>query len=153
MSWVDDFMNATYEPSRVVKVTKPKGKRRPEDILQEGICTFLNHALPKDAWYCSIPNGSVLRGDETQRKIQMSRLKATGLTVGAPDLIMFYQARPYAFEVKIPTGRLSPSQVEVAERLLKAGVRYSVITSTEHLQEYLLQQGVPLRARVGSLFK
>ena len=36
----------------------------------------------------SIPNGSVLAGDARARAIQMARLKATGLRVGFPDLML-----------------------------------------------------------------
>lgn len=36
----------------------------------------------------SIPNGSVLAGDAKARAIQMARLKATGLRVGYPDLML-----------------------------------------------------------------
>lgn len=154
MSWVDEFVNNPPGYSEPAKPKKTKGKRRPEDILQETVCTFLNHALPKDAWYCSIPNGAVLRGDERQRKIQMSRLKATGLKPGAPDLIMFWSRAAFSFELKTPTGRLSDNQRDVAASLILAGVKHYVITSVDQLQTILLdQEGVPLRARVGSLFR
>lgn len=36
----------------------------------------------------AIPNGAVLAGDAKHRAIQMSRLKATGLRPGVPDLML-----------------------------------------------------------------
>lgn len=68
----------------------------------------------------SIPNGSFLAGDAQKRGIQMRRLKATGLRVGVPDLLLAV-TRPYFsglwMEMKRRDGKPSPDQVEMIDLL------------------------------------
>ncbi len=79
----------------------------------------------------AIPNGSWLAGDARQRAIQMSRLKATGLRVGVPDLFL---ALPCVWfhglfvEMKRSVGgRVSDDQRDMA--LLLESRHYQVVTS------------------------
>jgi hypothetical protein len=144
--FVTEFLSTPYrEPPKVAP--KPKGKRRPEDVLQEGVATYLKRALPRTAWFCAIPNGAVLKGDSKQRSIQMARLKATGLKVGAPDLMVFYNSRALAIELKVD-GALSDSQQRVQVDLEACGVPYTVARTIDNVQDFLAAQGVPLLARV-----
>lgn len=119
---------------------------RPEDQLQASICQFLDRALPDDAWYCAIPNGSVLAGAPAKRAMQMNKLKRTGLKVGAPDLFVVYGGFFYAIELKAGKGKQSDSQQSVAGEINHAGGYYSIVRSLEECEAFLLAMCVPLRA-------
>lgn len=121
---------------------------RPEDLLQKSVCEHLDVALPSSAWYCSVPNGSVLAGDPQQRGRQMNKLKATGLKVGAPDLVICWNGRFIGIELKVGKGALSDNQWKVSDRITLAGGLWSVCRSLGDVEAFLDMIGVPLRARL-----
>ena len=121
---------------------------RDEDIVQKNICTFLDAALPPDSYYCSIPNGSVLAGNPTRRAMQMNKLKKTGLKLGAPDLFILARGRFFAIEVKSDTGKLSDNQRTTSDKIIEAGGGWCMVRSTADVEQFLLSQGVALRATV-----
>ena len=111
---------------------------RPEDVLQKVVCQYLDRALPAEAWYCAIPNGAVLAGNPRQRGMQMNKLKATGLKVGAPDLMIFHDGCFYAIELKAGDGKQNANQIAVAERIRTAGGEYYVCRSLEDVEAVVL---------------
>jgi len=119
---------------------------RPEDHLQASICQFLDRALPTDAWYCSVPNGSVLAGTPAKRAMQMNKLKRTGLKVGAPDLFVLFMGQFLALEVKSPKGVVSDNQKITATDIRLAGGAYTIVRSVDDVEDELLAFGIPLRA-------
>jgi len=121
---------------------------RPEDILQKSVCGHLDVALPSSAWYCSIPNGSVLAGDPQQRGRQMNKLKSTGLKVGAPDLVICWSGRFIGIELKAGKGALSDNQKDVSDKITLAGGFWSCCRSLADVEAFLMMLGVPLRARL-----
>lgn len=121
---------------------------RPEDIIQKNICSFLDKALPKDAWYFSCPNGSVLAGNPKQRGMQMNKLKATGLKPGAPDLFVLVRGVLFGFEVKTDTGRLAASQKDVCDKIISAGGIWALVRSIGDVERCLVDNGVTLHATV-----
>jgi hypothetical protein len=124
---------------------------RPEDALQQQVCSYLERALPRTSYWCAIPNGAVLAGDKVSRARQMAKLKRTGLRPGAPDLIVLHDGRLLAIELKVASGKLSDAQKESCDAIVQAGGGYAVCRSVEEVESYLAGHGVPLRARMLSL--
>ena len=60
--------------------------------------------------------------------------------VGVPDLLVGYQGRLYALEVKRPGGRLSPVQSKVIEEIRASGCIAARVESVEEVDK-LLQNG------------
>ena len=119
---------------------------RPEDALQQQVCSYLEQALPRASYWCAIPNGAVLAGDKAARGRQMSRLKKTGLRPGAPDLIVLHDGRLLAIELKAGAGKLSDAQEAACDAIVEAGGGYTVARSIDDVERYLRSYDVPLRA-------
>lgn len=79
----------------------------------------------------SVPNGG------TRNMIEAVKLKATGLTLGIPDMICLYNG-PIGFEFKTETGTLSPAQVRVHLQWFAAGIPVHVVRSVEDAISILL---------------
>ena len=54
----------------------------------------------KNIFSFSIPNGSILKGNQVQRAIQMRKLKAEGLEVGASDVVVMLKDKILFIEMK-----------------------------------------------------
>ena len=86
----------------------------------------------------SCNNGAVLAGGPKQRAIQMNTLKAAGLTVGWPDLIVYGpKGKTGLIEVKLEGEQLEPKQVEVHAWLSDWGHKVAVCRSIEDVEETL----------------
>lgn len=149
--FVDMFLNTPYvPPARKPAAPKTPRKKRnahPEDDLQKAIVKFLRASLPRPSWYCSVPNGAVLKGTKHQRMMQMERLKAAGLRNGAPDLLVFWNGRAFGIEVKAGSSQ-AESQKEAQRDLEAAGIPYTIAKSIFDVELFLRKHGVPLRASV-----
>ena len=123
---------------------KPRKERAPsmeptEHAMQVGVIQWWNlackgYGLPRFALF-AIPNAAILRGDQTQRAIQMNYMKAEGLRTGAPDLILAAARQGYhslMIEMKRgKEGRVSPDQHEFHHYLRNAGYWVEVPRSAE----------------------
>lgn len=121
---------------------------RPEDALQQQVCSYLEQSLPRASYWAAIPNGSVLAGDKAARGRQMNRLKRTGLRPGAPDLFVVHDGRFLAIELKAGAGKLSDAQEAACDAIVAAGGGYTVARSVDAVERFLADHGVPLRARM-----
>lgn len=112
---------------------------RPETQLQRSIRARL--AL-RGFESVHVPNGATLRGDFDQRRRQMANLKADGLRVGFPDLIVYGGAgRIGHIEVKCEGKYQGPSQRECQRWLEGLGHSYAVCRSQEDVDETLAKWG------------
>lgn len=121
---------------------------RPEDAIQKSIVEYLARALPADSYVFAIPNGTVLAGDRVARAIQARKLKATGMSPGAPDIGVIVRGQFIGLEVKSDSGRLQPCQKAASDQIFAAGGLYSVVRSQGDAERYLRSCGVQLRASV-----
>jgi hypothetical protein len=131
-------------------------RRRPEDSFQRSVCAFLEIALPHDATWFAVPNGGV------RSPIEAAIMKGLGVKAGAPDILCFWSGRGFAIELKRPpvvlkSGKVSSAKPDVSDaqeamhaRLQAAGVPVCVAQSLEAVADFLVGEGVPLRARVGA---
>lgn len=55
-------------------------------------------------------------------------------SVGAPDICVIHNGKFIGLEVKQPTGKQSPGQIEFERKILNAGGFYYVVTSINDVQ-------------------
>lgn len=65
-----------------------------------------------------------------------ARMRATGLTKGAPDLVVLKDnARCIFLELKTPTGKRSPEQEAFAETIQRLGFEYRLVRSVDDIKD------------------
>jgi len=121
-----------------------------ETRLQFEVVKYLRRILPPDVvfWHC--PNGGQM--SEAWRKM----LGGLGVFPGASDLMLVYQGRFYAIELKtaadplrgVSKGYQSPAQKVFQAAVEAAGARYVVARHTDDVRDALALWGVPTREKV-----
>ena len=100
---------------------------RPETVIQREVRKVLAQ-LGFEAVH--VPNGAVLAGDPQQRARQMKSLKADGLMVGFPDLLVYGTGgRIGHFEIKTAKGGQNDNQVRTQTWMQAWGHKYAVVRS------------------------
>ncbi len=115
-----------------------------EHVEQMLVCNWLDARYP-DIVFFSVPNGAKLGGSEGQRYGMVNKLKAEGMTPGAPDLVILAARGKFhgcLVEMKrIKGSKLSENQREFLARAEASGfytiVGYGYVNATELLEEYL----------------
>jgi len=113
---------------------------RNEDALQIAAVKFLHHALPEGAVYTGIEHAGQIS------MIQGAIRKAKGVRRGLSDLMIWWQGRFIAIELKTAKGVVSDSQREFAAGIVGAGFQYHLCRSLSDVEAALLHAGMPLRA-------
>lgn len=119
-----------------------------ERQVQRAILQMCGVCFP-DVYIHHSPNGSKLASNERDRQVAGGILRGDGMKAGWPDLICLWApGRGAMLEVKRPkTGRLTPDQIAVHERLRNIEWPVATVTSPEEAYEFLLSCGAPCRAR------
>ena len=113
---------------------------KPESALQRSIRSYLARVGIDSV---AVPNGAHLAGDRQARIRQMAAMKADGLRVGFPDLLL-YPRRITAighFEIKTEGGKLSPAQTDCIAWLQGIGHRVAVVRSIDDARDTLTEWG------------
>jgi hypothetical protein len=115
-----------------------------EDQLQAQIVTLTRNNY--DCIIFSIPNGGF------RNKLEASKLKATGLLAGIPDLIITYNEHQndcgggiVFIELKTEKGKLSEQQELIHRKLRSHNHRVFIIRTLQEYQELLTTLQVPLK--------
>lgn len=114
-------------------MTDAKPRRgQPEAIIQRAIIDRLR-------WHgclvMAVPN-------EGRRSLANGRrMKANGLTAGAPDLLVYRAGRHALLEVKAGKGRVSDAQSEMHARLAAQGWPVHVVRSQDEAMDALRSEG------------
>jgi hypothetical protein len=117
---------------------KPAAKPS-EKIIQRQVIAAL-HA--RGITTAHVPNGSVLAGGPRERAMQVAALKANGMRVGFPDLVLLHtNGRVGFFEVKREGEKLGENQVHWQGALEMLGHRHAVVRSVEDVAEALAEWG------------
>lgn len=112
---------------------------RPETALQRQIRA---HLEARGLKVVHVPNGVTLAGGPKQRAMQMNSLKADGLCVGFPDLVVYGGARRIGhIEVKLEGEKQSETQVKCQSWLEAMGHSYAVCRSIADVDETLAKWG------------
>ena len=112
---------------------------------QRAIVELLDAAYP-EVLYFSVPNGAVLGWSDDERaraKREWSKLRFLGAKTGVADLILLTRyGKPIALEVKSPTGKLSPEQVEWKMEWTRHEGLYAVVRSQDDVIAALAGWGI-----------
>lgn len=112
---------------------------RPETALQREIRAHLEKLGLK---VVHVANGVTLAGGPKQRAIQMNSLKADGLCVGFPDLVVYGTGRKIGhIEVKLEGEKQTPTQVDCEGWLKAMGHSYAVCRSVADVEDTLIAWG------------
>ena len=112
---------------------------RQETIIQRDM---LKHIKGLGFKAVHVPNGAVLAGGPGKRARQMNSLKADGLCVGFPDLLIYGPDGKQAhIEVKQEGGKQLASQEAVEAWLTHWGHHYAVCRSNADVTESLAEWG------------
>lgn len=119
-------------------MTKLK-RKHPEKALQKACAEFLARALPKDAYFSSIPGGE---GRAT---------RTPGYAAGCCDIFVLYDGKFYGFELKAKYRKPTPEQKKGAEAVRRAGGWQGTIYNVAEMQDVLiLVGGIKLRAKISA---
>ena len=115
---------------------KPKKKRKDEEHkIQVAFVDWFRLKFPKKKLLLfAVPNGAKLAGTPQQRAMQMNRLKAEGLTVGAADLFLSIPSADLAglyIETKTEIGTQSKVQKEFEAAVVAEGFGYVIVKSLD----------------------
>lgn len=66
------------------------------------------------------------------------KLMNIGVLAGVSDLILTFRGKTYYCEVKTPTGRQKPSQIEFEKHIKQTGHEYFIVRSLDEFQAWLL---------------
>lgn len=112
---------------------------RPETKIQRAMLKHIR-ALGFEAVH--VPNGAVLAGNPKRKAIQMNALKADGLMVGFPDLLIYGPNGKHGLiEVKAEGGKQQASQQAVEAWLSGWGHHYAVCRSDDDVTEAMTEWG------------
>jgi len=109
-----------------------------ERDLHRAVAAYLDAALPKDAYWTTIPGGD---GRAT---------RAPGYKPGCPDLLVAWNGITVLIELKTERGRLSDAQKETFEQIFLAGLRGGVCRSVDEVFASLKTFGIPLKSRIAA---
>lgn len=111
-------------------------KKKNEARIQQEIVMYfrnnycLKHSNPRCAIF-SVPN-------ERKDKVELMRMKATGLMSGVSDLIVVMPNKVMFIEVKDDVGRQSDKQKEFEQIVRGLGFEYHLVRSLDEFKNILL---------------
>ena len=128
----------THRPGATNAPVKALGPKEGE--LHRTIAELLDWVLLPPAMYTTFPAGW-----GALNKATAGRLKACGLKMGMPDILVLYPGVVVGIELKGRGGVLSKAQKAMHPILLDAGMRLFVCSSVKMVLESLKDVGVPMR--------
>lgn len=113
-----------------------------EGPIQRDTVKYLRAVLPGAVVHHS-PGEFGMSGQAIAR--QIAKNKANGMLPGWPDIIVLWQGRTLAMEVKAEGNSLTPAQKVIRAEIEAQGIPYSVVRSRADVDEFLGGLGIPLR--------
>jgi VRR-NUC domain len=87
----------------------------PQDQIQDAVFAHIRAR--------GVPGLAIHPANGGYRKpVEAKILAGLGVTAGAPDVLLWHAGKSFALELKSETGRTSPAQAEMLDRLKGAGV-------------------------------
>jgi hypothetical protein len=111
-----------------------------EAELHRSVAELLDWMLLRPAMWTTFPAGWT-----KMRKGAAGRLHGAGLKAGMPDAFVFHNGRTIGIELKTPSGKVSPVQFDMFEKLRLAGVPVHVCRSVDEVHEALAAHKIPMR--------
>lgn len=111
---------------------------RPESEIQRAIIKRLS-LLGYVA--VAVPNGAHIAGGPQERARKVAAMKADGMMVGFPDLVIIGKFCVGFMEVKTDKGKLSPAQTMARKILQDKGQKWALVRSQDDAVEALKEWG------------
>lgn len=115
-----------------------------EQALAEAVNSFLSVALPREAFYCHVPN------EGKRSYAAAAHLLRQGMRAGVPDYLIVYGGRVSWIELKSKRGSLSEAQKRVHRELRNAGCEVVVARSIAEVALALEGWNIPCSARIAA---
>ena len=120
-----------------------------ESDIQTGIVTWMSFVCRRYKFlYFAVPNEALLKLCKSLKIMDkltyalMAILKKMGLTPGCSDLIIGWNCRMFAMEVKTATGEQSDNQMFFESWCQSCGVPYRVVRSLDEAQQAMIEWGI-----------
>jgi hypothetical protein len=117
--------------------------RQNESGFQRDVLKMLALILPGDAVVIHVPMG----GPNAAWRAKCASL---GALPGAPDLIVLWQTRAYAIELKAVDGVRSKDQAVMHDRLRATGIPVFTARTLDGVEDFLRRCNIPLRGRLAA---
>lgn len=111
-------------------------RRSPEAQIQKAVVEHLAWRARPDVFAFHVPLGGY------RKPVEAAILKSIGTVAGIPDLILLFESRVYALELKSEKGRLTEVQRVVHDRLRRAGALVAVAVGIDQALECLSAWGL-----------
>jgi VRR-NUC domain len=112
-----------------------------ESELHKSVANLLDWVLLPPALYSTFPSGW-----GKLSKMMAQTLRKSGLKPGMPDMIVFPGGgRCFGIELKAGKNVPTPTQREMFDKMLQAGIRVYVARSVEQVWDILHTEKVPVR--------
>lgn len=122
-------------------MTRAANVKALERDVQKQVVDYLRLVLPSDAILFAVPNGGY------RRRIEAAILKGMGVVPGVADLILLYQGKGFAIEMKTDKGRQSSAQNAWQDAWEAAGGQYALCRGIEDIDAILARWGVAVKRR------
>lgn len=100
--------------------------------LQALIFQFMWNNYPSTRrLFFHVPNGG------SRNSVEGMQLKASGVVAGIPDMVLIHRGKAYGFELKTPSGKVSPVQEKVHQAWATDGTPVYIVRSLEEFQSII----------------
>jgi hypothetical protein len=134
-------MRGALQLPHVRPVRRPRSRRHPEQDNQRAVFEHLDARGQPHLFAFHPANGGY------RSPVEAAIMAGLGVRPGIFDVIIIYQGRVWALELKAPGGKLSRAQLQCRERLRMAGATVGEAYNLDEALTWLEQQGL-LRGRL-----
>jgi VRR-NUC domain len=100
-------------------------RRRPEQDIQRALFEHIDRRGVPGLVAIHCPNGG------WRSPIEGAILRGLGVTPGGPDVLLWFDCKAFAIELKSEAGRTTEAQLEMLNRLSEAGVFTAICHSLD----------------------
>jgi hypothetical protein len=108
--------------------------------LHRSVAELLDWVVLAPAIWTTFPAGWT-----AMHKGVAGRLRGCGLKAGMPDAFVFHNGRTIGIELKTPSGKVSPAQLDMFNKLERAGVTVHICRSIDEVHRALAYHKIPMR--------
>lgn len=124
-----------------MSATCPHARYRPEQTIHRAVVEHLKTRGVSGLVFLHPANGG------GRSAVEGAIFKSLGVVAGAPDLLPWHDGKSFALEIKAAAGRVTDVQLDMLNRLAKAGVFTAIAHGLDRALAILEHWGL-LRGRV-----
>lgn len=135
------ILDPRYPPFALPSKKPRRRRNQPEQAIQTAVVAHLRLRGKPGLVFFHVPNGGA------RRPIEAAILKRIGVRAGVSDLILIYQGKIYALELKADGGRPTEAQLDFISDMNQAGAFACVCEGLDRAIAVLKQWGLVRSAR------